>query len=209
MSATIVDSLKALITKLGGAIAQEETIVESLKGVYVALGGEDDVQNNNTVVEMLDKITEVAEGGGDYDFTGVCTGESGSLTGVMVPELIIRDTYNRIMSYSFSGVPVKKIISNSIMYVESNGFREAKLLEEIVFKNTNVISLSSSVFGSVSTLKKITFYNITPPTVNENTFSNFPSSARIYVPSEAVDAYKSAWSSWSGAESKILAIPEE
>ncbi len=61
---TIVESLKALIAKLGGEGADESTIVEALKSVYVALGGTDDTSGIVTIVEALDKVTEVAGSGG-------------------------------------------------------------------------------------------------------------------------------------------------
>lgn len=81
---TIVESLKALNTKLGGSGSSASTKADALKDIYVTLGGNaSDVEEVSTVTEMIQKVTEVASGGGGGgDFTTVsCT-------------IIVTDTYD-------------------------------------------------------------------------------------------------------------------
>ena len=71
---TTSDALDNLNKKLGGAdieIEPSTNKVDALKKIYKTLGGTDDVKGLSTVYQVLEKITEVAEGGGggDSDFT--------------------------------------------------------------------------------------------------------------------------------------------
>jgi hypothetical protein len=56
-------------------------------------------------------------------------------------------------------------------------------------------------------LKKVTLRAMTPPTIKTDTFSNVPTTCVFEVPSEAVEAYKSA-QSWSAFANQIVAIEE-
>ena len=67
---TVSQSLDDLNVKLGGtagAIEPSTTKADALKAIYSTLGGTDDVSNISTVSEMVDKVTEVAEGGGGLE----------------------------------------------------------------------------------------------------------------------------------------------
>lgn len=64
---TTSDALDNLNKKLGGAdieIEPSTNKVDALKKIYKTLGGTDDVKGLSTVYQVLEKITEVAEGGG-------------------------------------------------------------------------------------------------------------------------------------------------
>lgn len=64
---TTSDALDNLNKKLGGAdieIEPSTNKVDALKKIYKTLGGTDDVSGLSTVYQVLEKITEVAEGGG-------------------------------------------------------------------------------------------------------------------------------------------------
>lgn len=64
---TTSDALDNLNKKLGGAdieIEPSTNKVDALKKIYKTLGGTDDVAGLSTVYQVLEKITEVAEGGG-------------------------------------------------------------------------------------------------------------------------------------------------
>lgn len=84
---TIVESLKALNTKLGGS-SSASTKADALKDIYVTLGGNaSDVEEVSTVTEMIQKVTEVASGGGGGgDFsTATVTVIANSNTPLTVP----------------------------------------------------------------------------------------------------------------------------
>ena len=64
---TTSDALDNLNKKLGGAdieIEPSTNKVDALKKIYKTLGGTDDVKGLSTVYQVLEKITEVAGGGG-------------------------------------------------------------------------------------------------------------------------------------------------
>jgi hypothetical protein len=60
--------------------------------------------------------------------------------------------------------------------------------------------------GNVATLETVIVRNTTPPTIGSQTFRN-QTMAQIYVPSESVEAYKSA-TYWSNLASRIHAIED-
>lgn len=67
---TVSASLDLLNTQLGGAegtIPATATKVEALREIYTTLGGADDVSHISTVSEMVEKVAEVAEGGGGLE----------------------------------------------------------------------------------------------------------------------------------------------
>ena len=68
-----------------------------------------------------------------------------------------------------------------------------------------VTSIGRSAFRGCSDLTSITLFHSTPPTAGADIFVNSPD-ALIYVPSESVDAYKSA-DGWSDYADRIQAIP--
>ena len=63
---------------------------------------------------------------------------------------------------------------------------------------SSVTSIGSSAFGYCSGLTSVTIHAVTPPSISESyTFAGTPitnGTGYIYVPSESVSAYKSAWS---------------
>lgn len=64
---TIAGALDTLNTKLGGTageISADSTRVDALKTVYKTLGGGDEVADIPTVSEMIEKLADVAQGGG-------------------------------------------------------------------------------------------------------------------------------------------------
>lgn len=85
-------------------------------------------------------------------------------------------------------------------------------LKEVTIPST-VTRISESLFEDCRLLRKVTMLPKTPPKIGEDNtqYSNHPFDGTsdnlvIYVPSESVDAYKSA-DGWSRYASKIKAIP--
>ncbi len=146
--------------------------------------------------------------------------------------VIIPETVTSIGESAFdSCVSLRSIsIPDSVTSIGSGAFRMATNLERITFpkdlttiengmcygcKNlttveiqSKVTSIGSNVFNS-GTYASMTIYNLilhptTPPSIY-NTFQNC-GIARIYVPAESVEAYKTA-SGWSSYANIIRAIP--
>lgn len=72
---------------------------------------------------------------------------------------------------------------------------------------SGITSIGNSAFYSNNSAPNVTILATTPPTLGYNVF-NSTRTFTIYVPSESVEAYKSA-SNWSTYASKIQAIPSE
>ena len=84
---TTSDALDNLNKKLGGAdieIEPSTNKVDALKKIYKTLGGTDDVKGLSTVYQVLEKITEVAGGGGDFS-TAIATVQITGETFIEIP----------------------------------------------------------------------------------------------------------------------------
>ena len=95
---------------------------------------------------------------------------------------------------------------DKVQTIENAAFSRCAALE-CVGNLASVTNIGGYEFFNCTNLKAITIGASTPPTITANTFDNTPSSLKIYVPDEAVSAYKSA-SNWSAQASKIHPISE-
>lgn len=87
----------------------------------------------------------------------------------------------------------------------TQNFGKKDALKRIVFSaNLKVLPISS--FANYSALLRAVFLSVTPPTAN-NSASFGGTSCTIYVPDEAVDAYKTA-NNWTGFASRIVGISQ-
>lgn len=80
----------------------------------------------------------------------------------------------------------------------SSLFYDCPLLQRFTF-NEQTTSLDSLVFYRATSLEEIYFRPETPPTITSSTFTEIPTSCKIYVPIDSLDAYKTAdvWSSYA------------
>lgn len=104
---TISDALDNLNKKLGGADIEIEPSmnkVDALKKIYKTLGGADDVSGLSTVYQVLEKITEVAEGGGGDFSTAQVTiiNTSDYLAGVINVAIASDDDEASVTEWSIS-----------------------------------------------------------------------------------------------------------
>lgn len=72
-----------------------------------------------------------------------------------------------------------------------------------IYLSENVRVIQSKAFGECNGLVNFTCYATEPPTIYSDTFINMNENLKIYVPSAAVNAYKTAWSTYAD---KIVAI---
>lgn len=104
---TTSDALDNLNKKLGGAdieIEPSTNKVDALKKIYKTLGGTDDVKGLSTVYQVLEKITEVAEGGGGSSVLFLEEDENGSI-GVSYNDLkdALDDNILPVLKYDSEG----------------------------------------------------------------------------------------------------------
>ena len=124
-----------------------------------------------------------------------------SLTSIEIPNSVTT-IGNNAFEYCTS---IKSIvIPNSVTTISNSVFNYCYSLKNVSIGNS-VTSIGNNAFSNCSKLTSITVNAVTPPTIGSNTFNN-TNNCPIYVPSESVNAYKSA-SIWSDYASRIQAIP--
>ena len=95
-------------------------------------------------------------------------------------------------------------IPNSVETIGSQAFEGCSGLVSVVI-GSGVVSIDYSAFDGCINISKIVFKSTTPPTIKEYTIPN--TTCKIYVPDEALDAYKTA-TYYSTHASQFHAISE-
>jgi len=96
-------------------------------------------------------------------------------------------------------------IPNSVTTIESYAFQNCYCLHKIIVPS-GVTSIEANAFNNAKPIYFV-FQSTTPPTLAATSALSGTGSGPIYVPSESVNAYKTA-SNWSSYASRIEAIPE-
>ena len=97
------------------------------------------------------------------------------------------------------------IIPNSMITLDSQAFSNCRAFTNVIIPNT-ITSIGVSAFRGCTNLTSVTVEATTPPTLGTNVFNNTNANLVIYVPSQSVNAYKTA-TNWSTYATKIQAIP--
>lgn len=95
-------------------------------------------------------------------------------------------------------------IPDSVTYVNTNSFGYCTDLSDVTI-GSGIVSLNTYCFQSCTNLSSVTIKATNPPSLQSSTFQNTNDTFIIYVPSESVEAYKTA-SEWSTYASRIQAI---
>jgi hypothetical protein len=95
-------------------------------------------------------------------------------------------------------------IPNSVTSIGNYAFQNCTGLPSVTIPN-GVTSIGTNVFSGCTGLTSVTSLIDVPPTINSNVFTNVPvASATLYVPEDAVEAYRAAdvWQSFGTIEAK-------
>lgn len=133
----------------------------------------------------------------DYAFNQ-CT----SLSSITIPNSVT-SIGNGTFEYCRSLTSIT--IPDSVTSIGSTAFYHCSGLTSIDIPN-GVTNIGDSVFESCRSLISITVEATAPPTLGTQCFNDNASQQKIYVPSESVNAYKTA-THWSTYASRIQAIP--
>ncbi len=141
-----------------------------------------------TSVTIGDSVTTI----GWHAFNG-CS----SLISITIP-----DSVTTIGDSAFSGCSslISVTIPDSVTTIGSSAFESCAILEKVVI-GSGVKNISSYAFRYCYVLNDISIKATTPPSINETSFSDIGTSPIFYVPTESVEAYKSAegWSEYADA----------
>ena len=124
-----------------------------------------------------------------------------SLTAITIPNSV-----TSIGNWAFYGCTSLTAIAipEGVASIGSETFRECSSLTTITIPNS-VTSIGNYAFYNCTNLAAITCEATTPPTIGGNTFYGASTSIPVYVPASSVEAYKSAWSSFTNIQPIIIA----
>ncbi len=130
---------------------------------------------------------------------------SGSITEVKREEL---EGITKMFAYTFFNYESLKSVElpDSVTTLGFSVFYKCPNLKSVVF-GSGISTIGNNVLAECTGLQKVTIRAMTPPTIQEGTFSNVPTTCVFEVLSEALKAYKSA-SGWSKIANQIVAIEE-
>ena len=94
-------------------------------------------------------------------------------------------------------------IPNSVTIIGASTFSGCNSLTSVTI-GTGITKIEEKAFYWLTNMNSITIYATTPPTLEEDAL--YTNSCPIYVPSESVNAYKTAGGYWSSYSSRIQAI---
>lgn len=121
--------------------------------------------------------------------------------------IVIPDSVTSIGEEAFSHTYLSTItLSNNLVSISASAFRSIMTLKNITIPGS-ITQIGSNAFNSCESLASVTVLASSPPTLgNGYVFSYASENLVIYVPSESVEAYKTA-TYWSNYASIIQAIP--
>ena len=86
-------------------------------------------------------------------------------------------------------------IPTSVTHIRNNAFYDCDGFVDFELHDS-IAYIGSWAFEYCDNLENVYSYNLTPATIEWGAFSSINSSAKIYVPSESLDEYKSQWSNY-------------
>lgn len=179
------------------------------------VNSEVEVYNSDTTAVSVDiPLTVVDKNGERYNVTRI--GVYGFADSKFLTHVTIPNSIRSIGKGAFVNCKSLKQINipNSVVTIEDHAFTNCKSLSYIsipggvksigmlAFNHCDALTyitfpstverIGDIVFGSDSKIKEIKIYATIPPAISNNTFGLCPSDMQVYVPTNAIGAYKSA-----------------
>ncbi len=173
--------------------------------------------SNLTSVTIPSSVTSI----GDRAFS-----KCSKLTGIVIPDSVTSvgtmlcnecsSLTNATISNNITEIPTSMfegcskltsiVIPSGVTRIGLRAFMNCSSLTSIIIPSA-VTNIGEQAFSGCTSLNEIIVEATTPPMISSATFASVPSTAKIYVPSEAVSAYRAA-TNWKKRASYIRAIPE-
>ena len=162
-------------------------------------------------VEVPDEVAEAIEDALELEpKPKTIVGKVASLADRSITELTEDDFsgITKIGLYAFAYCRSLKCVSlaSGITSINDAAFSYCDSLTSFVI-HEKIASIGAYTFAGCSGLKRVILKPKTPPTIKAETFLNLPTTCVFEVPSEAVEAYKSA-EYWSAFANQIKAVEE-
>ena len=123
-----------------------------------------------------------------------------SLTSVTIPDSVTTIGWE---AFAYCDSLTSVIIGDSVTMIRENAFYGCKSLTSVTIPDS-VTSIGTNAFYSCNSLTSVYCKATTPPALGySNVFDYYVSGRKIYVPTESVNAYKSAYG-WSEYASAIV-----
>lgn len=130
----------------------------------------------NTIIPL--SVSEIGYGA----FKG-CRG----LMSIVIPDAVT--TIGSEAFYGCSGLS-SVTIPNSVISIGSSAFSYCSGLTSVSI-GSSVNTIGNYAFSSCSSLDSVTCWALTPPSINNYSFSGTPSSMTVYVPQQSLETYRS------------------
>lgn len=171
--------------------------------VYQYKGGET-IEVPDDVAEAIEDAIELIPKPKRY-LSKIAQLVEGSISEITTSDL---EGITAIFQFAFYGCDELQsmVVPKGVKSIGQSAFRNCSYLARVEIPES-ISTIDDRVFENCASLSKVIVKASTPPSIQTDTFKGTPNTCVFEVPSEAVEAYKSA-ANWSTLASRIVAIEE-